>query len=301
MNNILDFETFRLNEWNKIIINKDNEGNISISGDDIDNETQINLLDVVSEDKGIRLNVSGGYEGGEFMKQIKENLKLIKSIKLTTTKEFPEESNDNYIKFDNDIISKDDVNKIFTITPKNSKSIGKGEVLLATYYKNVDRILIPAKGGESGDNCYYDKNGKKYIEVKTGGAAFRKLSTYKLMDGYQNIKDDIEKLIGKFEKDDIFEYIGGLTCYFYKMRKQKNTDLIFVLFDNKYNGSGTASKHTDGYLQIPILDDIIKTYENIKTIGQCFISEKPESKGGKLSRDFTISLNDKKIEIFKNK
>lgn len=303
MNNLLDFNEF-INEWKEIKVTKNDDGSIDINGDKLSDDIIISVKDLLSDDRDMIQNISGGYEGSNFLNNIKDNLDDIKNLKNSINISFPITNESKFIK----LLENSEIKTIFNITPDNYRSIGKGEVLLAVYYNDVNRVLFHSKNkGESGDCYIFDENNNKthYIEVKSGGSGFRKLSTYEHMEGYKKTIDLIKSECGvsKFEKvkksNDIKikdqhvlnDFIGGLACYCFKERKRKKLPLILVIFNNKYNGRTKADKNVSGFLEIPIGDTFLDTYKNMKNLFN-FKNIGSEVKGGYGSRDFTISLND---------
>lgn len=208
----------------------------------------------------------------------------------------------------------------------------------------MNRILVPYVNGGGGGDCYIfddnEKNTISYIEVKSGGSGFRRLSTYENMSGYKNtiskIKDELKygdkefiridedgntinpkdkkyedidvRYITKtveINKNKFDDFIGGISCYCLNERRKKNKDMYLVIFDNTYNGRKNAHKTTSGYFVIPITDSFVKIYNTIMDMNIFDIVDiKEEKKGGFGSRDFTIGCeegNKEKIKIFAKK
>lgn len=298
MKNILDFETFKLNEWNRIVIDKDKEGKITFDPQ-LDNTTTRRLERVLVDSDSLIYQVTGGYNRNNFSDNLiddKETLKIIRKLKFSKKSHiFPE--NKTYVEFNEDELS--DINKLFVIEPSNKKTFGKGELLLSSYYSNVFRN---DSNDEKGD-CHYftlSENGeltnqKKYIEVKTGGSSFTPLYAHKKNGG--EIKTIIEKYIKEHSNvniDDIclYECIGGLALYLSNEVKEK--DLFFVVFDNKYDeGKREGEKTTNGYFQKEIINkkpvDIYNELLNICVLGKNETKDKQDH--------FLIEVSDDKNKI----
>lgn len=326
MNNLLDFEEF-INEWknieviinddDSITVNKDGKFSHNIPVNDKDNKR---LLTLFSDNRKLIKSITGLSDRDDFLDNFlkDEIINPIKELKENSNKIFPENHDENkeftFIKM-NDT---SDLEKIFTLVPSSSKDIGKGEVLMSCYYKNVNRLLITSQGGLLGGDCYYYDIKKQepdenitydgYIEVKSGGCAFRKLSSYidrklytKLTKDIVDINNDkitIDKQLN-FNIDSDEDYIAGLALRFLKYKdyanskfKESNRPLYITFFDNEYNGKNKANTKITGYLQILIKfeDSIIDIYNKIKN--NC-IFEYDETKGSKGSRDFTVSVTNK--------
>lgn len=353
MNNLLTFEEF-INEWKKVeivindddnsmTINKDGKHTYNIPANDKDNKR---ILTLFSDNRELIKNVTGLSDRDDFLDNFlkDEIINPIKNLKDNSIKIFPEDKKD-FIFID--IKNNDNIENIFKLVPSSSKDIGKGEVLMSCYYSNVNRLLITSQSGILGGDCYYyniDKynNNKNedieadgYIEVKSGGTPFRKLSSYIDMGLFKKLTknitlDENKKFIiisnindFKIEtNEDIFikekelyikcnsnyDYIFGLSLRFLKYMSYANTKFKFsnkplyiTFFDNKYEGKNKADTKIKGYLQILINnnDSLLNIFNRIHQY--CDIIP-DETKGGKHSRDFTVSVTNKpKIIIHKFK
>lgn len=300
MKNLLDFETFRLNEWNKIIINKDKEGKITFDPQ-LDNTTTRRLERVLVDSDSLIYQVTGGYNRNNFSDNLINNgeiVEIIRKLKFNTESHiFPE--NETYVKFNDNELS--DINKLFPIEPPNKKTFGKGELLLSSYYSNVFRN---DSNDESGD-CHYftlNENGeltnqKKYIEVKTGGSSFTPLYVHKKNNG------EITKIIKEYIRKNpnvtineicLYECIGGLALYL--SNEVKDKDLFFVVFDNKYDDEKReGEKTTNGYFQKEIINkEADKIYKELLEV--CELGDN-ETKDSQDHFFIEVSANKNKLTI----
>ena len=297
MNNILSYTDF-INEDHpkKIIINGETK-EIDIDGKKYEDSANNDIFDEISSAvilKNIK-SYTGGYKGGDFEDVIKDNAELIRSMENKS--KYPEvKGKDVYFnKFPDEYIN--DLRTIFKLKPKETGTIGSGEVLFAVYYDNVIRTKLKSLGGESGD-CEYEENGKKkYIEIKAADSPFRTLSNYRKL--FKSVNEAIKKDYtdeDELKKIDNIEYLGGIAAYIY--RQKKNEYLDFVLFDGAVRNSDSMT----GYLTIKrdpneSIKSIIKKLQTL----QIEPNGTPDIKGGELSRDFTISYENEVLVIHPKK
>lgn len=315
LHNILDYMTF---------INEDRPSRITINGrtntitiDKVKYKNAatkeiFNEVDDITRTPFIK-DLTGGYKR-EFDDEIRKNIDTIEKVRNTTT--YPESSdrrknlNDDgdiyYVEFpdkdpnedkkeEDKCFTKETLETIFNIKPLHG-DIGAGEVLMAAYYTNVKRNKLKSQGGESGD-CTAEIKDKEStspkkvcLEIKAADAHFWKIDKY--IEKY-NITID-EELLDKGVKDnDQYPYAAGIAFYIHK--EKKNEELHFILFDNEIRVKNTMN----GYLTFVRTPD-----ENIESIINRLmkittLSDVGDTKGGKKSRDFTISFKDGKIQIHK--
>lgn len=231
MNNILSFEDFLnedvkknkgdrppKNKWNKITIEKvPKTGSIEIKseGGKLSKPTKEDLSDVLTDDRDLIINVTGKFNGNGFIKKVIENLPYIKYMKELSNEGkgiiFPSSMKHElcnipkimYNVLDNDgNETGEQINiteKIFNLIPDRSRKFGRGEILLASYYKNVIRQLEETSGGEHGGDCiaFNATNNQRHksIEVKSANAHFYTLSHYQSLS-----KEELDKFEELFKK-----------------------------------------------------------------------------------------------------
>ena len=302
MENILSYIDFiNENHPKKIIINGETN-EIDIDGEKYEDSANNDIFDEISSAvilKNIK-SYTGGYKGGDFENVIKDNAELIRSMEnrsMENKLKYPEvKGKDIYFhKFPNEYIN--DLRTLFKLKPKKNGTIGSGEVLFAVYYDNVIRTKLKSLGGESGD-CEYEENGKKkYIEIKVADSPFKTLSNYRKL--FKSVNEAIKKDYtdeNKLREIDNIEYLGGIAAYIY--RQKKNEYLDFVLFDGEVRKPDSMT----GYLTIKRSPN-----ESIKTIIKKLQTLKiepngtPDTRGGELSRDFTISYENEVLIIHPKK
>ena len=315
LHNILDYMTF---------INEERPSRITINGKTntitIDKvryknaatKEIFNEVDDITRTPFIK-DLTGGYKR-EFDDEIRANIDTIERVRNTATYPEPADAKDRknldddgriyYFKFpdidpnkDNKVedkcFTKETLNKIFMLKPRHG-DIGSGEVLMAAYYTNVKRNKLKSQGGESGDCTaeikVNDSTEPKRVclEIKAADSKFFKIKKY--IEDFNIVID--EELLDKGVKDnDLYPYVAGIAYYISK--EKKNDELHFILFDNEIRVNNTMK----GYLTF-----VRTPGEGIESITNRLIkitefSEKGDTKGGKKSRDFTISFKDGKIQI----
>lgn len=333
MNNLLDFEEYILEskKISKIEIDRSEGDKITITpaDNDLDTDDKRRLFNILSSNRDIIIKVTGKRDKLESKINF-ENIKKFISLCAYETNIFSPKHDSGYIKLKNDneeIMSL--LNNIFAI---DEHGIGKGEVLLSSFYNNVYK----SSSIDTGD-CYYTvNNGEKHIpiEVKTGGSSFPSLSIYlQTLSKQTDLQKEIEKFKKETESDKhnipnffinhihnghesekeyfnkldnkeqyiLEDCIGGLTCYIWyernRLLKKKKEDLCIIFYDNTFKGdSKNAGKEIEGYLYINIKkEDNLKTIYNklIETIHKD-IHKDSKSGVGK----FTISIINGKIKFF---
>ena len=280
---ILNFNDYRISEgkkphtnWqpgkgNELKVRRNEDGTVDPEKGKLDDDIELELKDLLSDDHKLIDSISGGSNRKGFGGKIKEEINIIKQlINREDVINFPESDN-VYIPLSKNIKIKtfnddkeeiedvkidDIINTIFNLSVT---SIGKGEVLLPSYYQNVFRNKVVDKNGEKGDCHFYPDNDttkdKKYIEVKAAGAKFDILpeSKYDFDDKWldkisiytekENQKESIDV------KNLIPNCIGSISEYIWG--ESKNRDLYFVFFDNGYTGHD-PEKDVNGYIQLHI-------------------------------------------------
>lgn len=206
MNNLLDFLQYREHMRN-IVLNekesKDNEqkkyeidvekhidGTVEVSGPDEELKGKKSKIETILMDNEDLLTiVTGDCNIGNFKNHIAKNhLKFIKSLKENSKIEYPlPEEGSSFCSIEG--MNKKEMQELFKLMPPEGANLGKGEVLLASYYSNIKRLLEKTVGGVPGDCAVYDeKTGKieRHLEVKSGKAQFN-------LQCDENIIDIIDK------------------------------------------------------------------------------------------------------------
>lgn len=164
---------------------------------------------------------------------------------------------------------------LYNLSPEKNKNMGKGELLLASYYSNVKRSLEKNAGGEPGDCVVFDGDNKTgYIEVKGPNAQFYTIDKYSKIElenkidfvgkcsytfsadseegitrkSHKSLKlnDDEETVIkiGKNEKEIekntikkiILSCVGGIVGYIVGESKNKS-NFKFLVFDGRVSSN----------------------------------------------------------------
>lgn len=243
MNNLLDFTEY-VNEkrkWNKIFIRPEKKPengtvDVAVSGE-LDDDTNKEIKSILADDYETLVSVTGKNNVHNFMEVVRKKMDIIAPLKnrsnglldtdgkvikspLNYTGVSPDgkptffkiELTDEYHKD----LDKTSIETIFNLTPEKGSNLGKGEVLLASYYHNIMRSLEKNEGGEPGDCLIISKDGKTrddfigYIEVKSSIAHFDVLGGqiyFTNEDGKKQRKkisnDIIEKIINENYLNDI--------------------------------------------------------------------------------------------------
>ena len=211
MNNIFSFEEYLVEKnkkrtWDKLTITPSEtpeDGTVEVKpneGGVIDEDTKDDVSDILADDYQLLVSVTGKCNIGGFMDKVKKYIKYIGKMKnicnglndkpiiyrpTNHSSKFKPLSYKTYLISDEDEynITPNIFSDIFYLTPDGSKNFGKGEVLLSSCYKNVNRILTKDAGGEPGDCGLYsndnDKKPTRYIEVKSAKTRFYNASTIK--------------------------------------------------------------------------------------------------------------------------
>lgn len=298
MKNLLDFETFRLNEWNKMVITKNKQGTVdsikTYPDEPISSDISNILVDVLSDDYNLIEKITGGdLDNKQFRKDIIYHLD---DIKILSDKNIMfDETNLNYQSFEE--VDSEIINELFNI---KIPGIGKGEVLLSSYFKNVYKT---SKNTKRGDCYFYSEkdNNKKSIEVKSAGSSFRTLSHW--LDN-NHIRTEFKKyniqLIEQQSNSEEFilqQCIGGLACYIWNEKRLLKNDLSLVIFDEQLQHR-VGNGETNGFIQIYTEHD-----ENLKSIYDKLSDLIDTNIGAPISKTergpkFIITINEqKKIQI----
>lgn len=323
MNNILSFEDFLNEEKVKVSIEKDENSDFpKIKGVEKDTPDYEELTYMFSNKRELIDSLTGKNHNikKNFTKDFVKNT-ILPTMNICKDVFFPPSK--DYTSFEEEpfsSIDKETIKTLFLISPSQ---VGKGEVLLATLFNNVYK-------SESKGDCYYTNKNDELegnIEVKSGGSAFSKFSScidFKKQEGndtyiksINNIKSEIDKnlsfevngtnIVFKYnnKSEELDDCIAGISLYCYnRKRLLENKNFSLVIFDNKFDGGGSASQETTGFLTLnmPANYNFMDIYTKIskyvnKVSGM-------DTKGGRKSRGFTISLkkkneNDYNILFFK--
>lgn len=249
MNNILSFEDFILEDkrkWKKIEITPKSpeDGSVEIESDGkLDETSEEAVQDILADDYEMLVTVTGKNNVGGFMETVRNYLPYIATMKNDSNEQNrmftgkdgtieKMEHNEIKVKLEKSengkrpkrIITKLD-NKInitpilFDLCPPKSRNMGKGELLLASYYTNIKRSLEKNAGGDPGDCIILSKNGKDidgFIEVKTADAQFPSIDCFKHIN-----ENEKENIINKRINEDKCEI---KFTYAKKMSDVKNKD-----------------------------------------------------------------------------